>query len=283
MRPAQGIARRLIWLAVTLSVMSVGKHVVLIHGNWSRGEQWASARAAFEERGYLVHTPTLRHHELPPDEGAMKIASLSLRDYTDDLVTFVHSLNSPPLLVGHSMGGLLAQLVAARTRHAGLVAACPAPAAGILGTTPTNLRMSLPFFLRPRPWAKPVYPPTLDRFRRWVANTQTEDVAREIYDDLVCESGLVNWEMLLAALRLSEATVVKYAAVTTPVLVIGGECDRIVPPRVVRQTAARYQRATHVEISRADHMVFSGAALPVTMTHIDDWLVRNQLRSSAPN
>jgi pimeloyl-ACP methyl ester carboxylesterase len=213
----------------------------------------------------------------------MKVASLSLRDYTDDLVTFVNTLNSSPLLIGHSMGGLLAQLVATRTRHAGLVAACPAPAAGILGTTLTNLRMSLPYFLRPRPWAKPVYPPKLDRFQRWIANTQTEDIAREIYDDLVCESGRVNWEMLLAAVRLSEATVVDYAAVTTPVLAMGGEYDRIVPAGVVRQTAARYERGTHVEIPRSDHWVFSGAALPVTMGHIDDWLVRNQLLSTAPN
>jgi pimeloyl-ACP methyl ester carboxylesterase len=270
-------------MPVTLRLVSATEHVVLIHGNWGRGEQWASARAAFEERGYTVHTPTLRYHELPPNEGATKIASLSLRDYTDDLVTFVNTLNSPPLLVGHSMGGLLAQLVAARIRHVGLVAACPAPAAGILGTTPTNLRMSLPFFLRPRPWAKPVYPPRFDRFQRWVANTQTEDIGRGIYDDLVCESGRVNWEMLLAAVRLSGATVVDYAAVTTPVLVIGGEYDGIVPARVVRQTAARYQCATHVEISRSDHMVFWGAALPLTMGHIDAWLVGTQLRSTAPN
>jgi nucleotide-binding universal stress UspA family protein len=120
-------------LAVILSFMADTKHVVLIHGSWSRGEQLAPARTAFEERGYTAHTPTLRHHELPMQEGAMKIASLSLRDYTDDLVTFVNSLDCPPLLIGHSTGGLLAQLVAARTRHAGLVAACPAPAVGILG------------------------------------------------------------------------------------------------------------------------------------------------------
>jgi len=45
--------------------MTDTKHVVLIHGSWSRGEQWAPAREAFEERGYAVHIPTLRHHELP--------------------------------------------------------------------------------------------------------------------------------------------------------------------------------------------------------------------------
>jgi hypothetical protein len=67
--------------------MSATRHVVLIRGNWGRGEQLAAARAAFELRGFTAHTPTLRYHELPMHDGAMKIASLSLRDYTEDLVS----------------------------------------------------------------------------------------------------------------------------------------------------------------------------------------------------
>ena len=264
-------------LAVILSFVAEAKHVVVIHGSWSRGEQLAPARAAFEERGYTAHTPTLRHHELPSHEGAMKIASLSLRDYTDDLVAFVNSLDSPPLLVGHSMGGLVAQLVAARTRQAGLVAACPGPAAGILGATRTTLRMSLPHLLRPRSWTKPWRPPTFEQSRRWIANTQTEDIAREMYDGLVCESGRYLWELLLAVPRLSKAAVVDFAAVTAPVLVMGAECDRIVSAGIVRRTAARYQHGTSVEIPRSDHMVFSGAALPVAMSYIDDWMARNHV------
>ena len=90
---------------------------------------------------------------------------------------------------------LLAQLVAARTRHAGLVAACPASAAGIFGTTATNMRVGFPIFLRARPWAKPVYPPPPDQFRRWFAPTQTAEDLREMYDGLVCESGRAMCEM----------------------------------------------------------------------------------------
>jgi pimeloyl-ACP methyl ester carboxylesterase len=223
------------------------KHVVLIHGSWGRGEQLAPARAAFEERGYTAHTPTLRHHELPSHEGAMKVASLSLRDYTDDLV-----------------------------------AACPAPAAGILGATRTTLRMSLPHLLRPRSWTKPWLPPTFEQSRRWIANTQTEDIAREMYDGFVCESGRYLWELLLAVPKLSKAAVVDFAAVTAPVLVMAAECDRIVSAGIVRRTAARYQHGSSVEIPRSDHMVFSGAALPVTMSYIDDWMARNHVLAADP-
>ncbi|HWS91785.1 MAG TPA: alpha/beta hydrolase [Mycobacterium sp.] len=265
--------------------MSDTKHVVLIHGAWARGDSWGPARAAFEERGYTVHTPTLRHHELPLEVGAMKIAPLSMRDYIDDLVALVDSLDSPPLVVGLSLGGLLAQLVAARTCHAGVVAACTVGAAGVVAATPTTLRsvgrIYGGHFLQPRPWANPLYPPTWQQFRRWVANAQTEDAAREFFADLVCESGRAYCEVFFPFLDRGKATTVNFAAVTTPVLVIRGECDRVVPPQIAPKTTARYQRGTYVEIPRSDHLVFSGEALPVTMGHIDDWIARNRVLAIA--
>jgi pimeloyl-ACP methyl ester carboxylesterase len=65
------------------------------------------------------------------------------------------------------------------------------------------------------------------------------------------------------------------------VLAISAEFDRIVPAGVVRRTAARYQRGTYVEIPRSDHMVFSGAALPLTIDRIDDWVARNRVLATA--
>ena len=215
----------------------------------------------------------------------MKIAPLSMRDYTDDLVALVDSLDSPPLVVGLSLGGLLAQLVAARTRHVGLVAACPAPAAGIFAPTPKTLRSAGSIFgrhyLQPRPWLKPVYPTTWQRFRRWIANAQTEDAARQFFADLVCESGRAYCELVFPFVDRGNATTVNFTAVTTPVLVIRGECDLLVPPQIAPKTAGRYQRGTYLEIARSDHLVFSGNALPVTMGHIDDWIARNHVRAIA--
>ena len=53
------------------------------------------------------------------------------------------------------------------------------------------------------------------------------------------------------------------------------------PAGVVRQTAAKYQHGNSVEIPGSDHMVFSGAALPVTMGLIDDWIARNHVLAIA--
>ena len=260
--------------------MSNNKHVVLIHGMSGCGAHLAPAGTAFEERGYTVHIPTLRHHELPLEEGATKIASLSLREYADDLVKLVDSLDSAALLVGHSMGGLLAQLVAGRTRHAGVVAACTSPTGAIYAISPMLLRLGLRHFLQPRPWAKPVYPLTWEQFRKSTANAQTEEHARELFAGLVCDSGRVMCEVGFPWLDRAKAATVNYSDITTPVLVIAGECDRILLPRM-RDRPARYQQATYVEIPRSDHMVFSGKALPVTMGHIDDWIARNYVLTTA--
>ena len=79
--------------------------------------------------------------------------------------------------------------------------------------------------------------------------------------------------------RLSKSTVVDHSAITTPVLAIWGERSHRAGRGAVRQAATRYRHGTSVEIAGSDHMVFSGAALPVTMGHIDDWMLRNRLFS----
>ncbi|HEX3284187.1 MAG TPA: alpha/beta hydrolase [Mycobacterium sp.] len=252
-------------------------HVVLIHGTWARGDTLADARRAFEERGFTVHTPTLRYHELPIEQGAELVAPLGLRDFADDLAALVNSLDSPPLIVGHSLGGLLAQLVAARTRHTGLIAATPAPARAIFALYPGTIRLFFGHYLQRRPWAKPLYPTSWKLFRRYVTNATDEPLARELYDELVCESGRVYCEMAWWFLDRAKASAVDSSALATPVLAIGGGLDRTVNRRVARATAKRYSNGTYIEIPDSDHLVFHGKALSVTMGHIHKWLVANNL------
>jgi pimeloyl-ACP methyl ester carboxylesterase len=264
-----------------MSVVSDSKHVVLIHGTWGHGDMFGDARGEFEARGYTVHTPTLRYHDLPLDEGAAKIGPLSVRDYADDVSALVESLDSPPLVVGHSLGGLIAQLVAAQSRHAGLVAATPAPAAGVFATYPGTIRVFSRHYLQRRPWDKPLYPPTWKTFRRYFTNTTDERLARDFYSELVCESGRVYCEMAYWFLDRNRATRVDFAAVTTPVLTIGARRDRLLNRRVARATAKRYATGRYVEIPASDHFVFHGGALPVTMARIDEWMAEHRILTAA--
>lgn len=249
------------------------RHVVLVHGAWGRGTPawWEQATRAFISRGFTVHTPTLRHHELDRDEGAAHIAGLSLLDYADDLVEVCGALDSPPLVVGHSLGGLLVQLVASRVPTAGVVAVAPAPAAGIFAFYPSMIRLFGRHFLRPvAPWRRPLMP-TLAGFAT-VGQHQLPEHVRELFDDAVAESGRAYCEVSFAYLDWSHAATVDFHAITTPVLVIGAEQDRAVHRRIPRATARRYRNADHVEIAGADHALFHGPFVSLTMAAIDDWM-----------
>jgi pimeloyl-ACP methyl ester carboxylesterase len=261
--------------------MTNTKHVVLIHGTWLHGDTWADTRREFERRGFTVHTPTLRFHDLPIDEGAQKMKALSLRDYADDLVGLVESLDSPPLILGHSMGGLIAQLVAARTQHAGLVLASTAAAAGIWALYPGSLRVFSHHYLPPAPWDKPLYPSPWKVYRHYISNTHTDEEARELYDVAVCESGRAYCEMGFAQLDRYHAARVDFAAVAGPVLAIAGGSDKLVNPRISRTTASKYRNGTYVEMPGIDHIVFTGGSLAITMSHIDEWMKRNNLLTVA--
>jgi len=103
------------------------KDIVLIHGTWCDGNVWGEFKNKLEELGLRVHTPSLRYHDLPYEEVEQKVGRVSLGEYTDDIVKLVESLEEPPLVLGHSLGGLIAQLVAEKTKVSGLILMGTAP------------------------------------------------------------------------------------------------------------------------------------------------------------
>ena len=98
----------------------------MIHGAFCGGWAFEGYAAFFAAQGYRVITPTLRHHEGRQFEGARglraprELGTTSMLDYADDIEALVRDLDMPPVLIGHSMGGLVAQMVAQRVAVQGL-------------------------------------------------------------------------------------------------------------------------------------------------------------------
>jgi len=253
------------------------KEIVLIHGTWGHASNWDEMRTELEARGYTVHTPILRYHDLPVWEGALKLGTVRLLDYVNDLVDFVKTLDEPPIIGGVSMGGLLAQLVAARVENKGLLLLSPAPAWGMFPFYPSMLRTFYKHFLQWGFWRKPLYP-HWEEFRWSVVNEQTEEKAKEFFYSLKLESGRAYMDMGFWFLDPQRSSWVDVDAITAPVLILGGAKDRVVAPRIARVTANRYKKnGKLVVLPDSDHVMMVGKELKNTMREFDQWVAENNI------
>lgn len=259
-------------------------NVLLIHGTWCNGGNWGDFAVELERRGFTVHAPTLRHHGAPGDAdiwaNAQKVAKVGLLDYVADLAELTATMDSPPIIVGHSVGALLAQMLAARVPNKGVILLGPAPTAGMFGAYPTMIRLwgrFLPQWLT----GKPMYPVSKKAWDKYICNTLPSEFGDPYYATLCAESGTAYREMSLWFLDPRRTARVDFDAVNAPVLVVTGSEDKCTVPRIGRVTARKYgDRGTYVELDGSDHMMTVGAYLPETLAAIDDWLVRHDLAPS---
>lgn len=253
------------------------KDIVLIPGTWARASSWGSLPQALQDLGLRVHAPDLRYHDLAYEEVEKVIGDISIRDYVDDFVDLIESLETQPLILGHSLGGLIAQLVAAELDHAGLVLLGPAPSADIFALYPTKVHGFYKHFLRLGFWKKPM-PPYRHTYYKYVANKQGQEVKDKAFADLVPESGRVYTEMGLAFLDKKKTTRVDHEKIQGPVLVITGSEDKIVVPAISKATAAKYKNSKLVMIEDSDHLYTSKRVLARTVEEIKFWMEENNIR-----
>ena len=107
--------------------------IVMIHGMWGTGWYWENFKRFFEGKGYHCVVPTLRFHDMDP-KGLPdpRLGTTSLLDYAADLEKLIRELHATPILMGHSMGGLLAQILGSRGLAKALVLLTPASPHGSL-------------------------------------------------------------------------------------------------------------------------------------------------------
>src|SRR5579863_3071255 len=130
--------------------------VVMIHGGFCGPWVWDGFATRFRARGYQVATPALRHHNGGKPSAAL--ATTSLTDYADDLEALIAAQETPPILVGHSMGGLLAQMLAARTGIAAAILLAPSAPWGVAPTTLFEIGAAQAMHLHPGYWNRELEP-----------------------------------------------------------------------------------------------------------------------------
>jgi pimeloyl-ACP methyl ester carboxylesterase len=245
--------------------------VVMIHGAFCGGWAFENWRVLFERKRYEVHTPTLRFHD-GDSEPPTALGQTSVLDYVADLEVFLATLGRDPILIGHSMGGLLAQMLAARRSVRALVLLAPSSPWGVLPATPFEYASAQSLYLAGDFWNKRLRP------SHWIASANALDNVPEserqaILDRFVPESGLATFEVLHWAFDFKRATEIDPRDVTCPILCLAGARDRVNSPGTVKSVALRYRgRARYEELDGFSHWLIGEPGWESVANLALDWL-----------
>jgi pimeloyl-ACP methyl ester carboxylesterase len=206
---------------------------VFIHGLWLLPSSWDRWAAVFEEAGYTALTPgwpddpeTVEEAKAHPEVFAGK----SVGQVADHYEAVIRRLTKKPVVVGHSFGGLITQIVAGRGLSAASVAIDPAPFRGVLPLPISALKSGSPVLGNPANRNRAI-PLTYDQFRYAFANAVSEDEAKELYETFaVPAAGKPLFQAATANLNpWTEAKVDTDNPDRGPLLIISGEKDHTVP------------------------------------------------------
>ena len=220
--------------------------IVFVHGLWLLPSSWDRWATLFETAGYTALKPgwpddpdTVAEANAKPELFARKTVG-QVADHFDEIIG---GLKKRPALIGHSFGGLLAQILAGRGLASVTVAIDPAPFRGVLPLPLSALKSAWPVLHNPANRKRAV-PLTFEQFRFGFANAVSEEEARELYATFaVPASGAPLFQAAAANLNpWTEAKVDVGNPERGPLLVISGEMDNTVPWAIAN---ASFKRQRH--------------------------------------
>jgi non-heme chloroperoxidase len=217
---------------------STATPVVFVHGLWLLPASWELWAKHFEENGFVALTPgwpddpeTVAEAKAHPEVFAGK----SVGEVADHVEAVIRQLDRRPAIVGHSFGGLIAEILAGRGLAFASVAISPAPFRGVLPLPISALRSSSPVLSKPGNYNKAV-PLTYDQFRYAFANAVDEDEAKKLYESFsVPAPGKPLFQAATANLNpWTEVKVDTKNPDRGPMLLLYGENDHTVPKAIVK-------------------------------------------------
>lgn len=203
--------------------------ILFVHGMFGGAWMFERWQPLFAELGWGSHAIDLRGHGA--SRPVRDIGRVSVRDHVADALAVARAMGRP-IVVGHSMGGLIAQKLAEADAVSAAVLVCAAPPRGISVLSP-SLASKMLHYLGPLLFSQPIEPSFRDA-EDLMLNAMPPAERAAVYARLVRESGRAGREMALGTLPVDASRV------RVPVLVLRAEDDRFVAPRVGRQLADRY-------------------------------------------
>jgi pimeloyl-ACP methyl ester carboxylesterase len=207
--------------------------VVFIHGLWLLPSSWDRWTQLFQEAGYATLTPSWPDDPETVEEARANpqvFAKKTVGQVADHVEEAIRKLSGKPAVIGHSFGGLLAEIIAGRGLSAASVAIDPAPFRGVLPLPISSLRSAMPVLANPANRGRAVTL-TLDQFRYGWANAVSEDEAKQLYETFhVAAPGAPLFQAATANLNpWTEAKVDSKNPERGPLLIIDGGADHTVP------------------------------------------------------
>jgi pimeloyl-ACP methyl ester carboxylesterase len=255
--------------------------VVFIHGAFMSAESWDPWRQRFEARGHKCVAPawpfldhSVEELQHAPDP---RFGKLGIGEIVDNYASIIREFETPPILVGHSFGGLFVQMLLDRGLGAAGVAIDPAPPKGVLPGA-NAVRASLPVILGWASWDKVRRMSFKDFQWGWV-HTLSEPEQRAAYDQhVIPTSGRLFFQALLA--QLTDETKVNYRnSLRAPLLIIAGELDRTVGARMDLANFRKYARSTAVteyhEFPGRTHWICRQPGWEEVADYVLDWLAKH--------
>lgn len=220
--------------------------VMFIHGLWLLASSWDRWAELFEEAGYAAVAPGWPDDPLTVEEARQDptvFAGKSVGQISDHYSEAAQALDQEPVVIGHSFGGLLTEIVAGRGHAAASVPISPAPARGVLPLPPAQLKSSFPVLGNPLNFGRAVTL-TKGQFRYGFGNAVSQEESDALYDEYhVAGPGKVIFQA--ATGNLNPFTETKADAKNPdrgPMLVIGAKLDHTVPAVVSKASFNREKK-----------------------------------------
>ena len=219
--------------------------IVLIHGLWMTPRSWEHWVRRYTDRGHRAVAPAWPGMDRPIEElraDSSAVDHLGVTEIIDHYDAIIGDLAQPPIIMGHSFGGLVAQVLLDRGLGTAGVAIDSAPVKGVLSLPLSSIRSSLPALKNPTNTHKSVML-SPEEFDYAFTNTLTEEASRAAYDRYAVPGpGRVLFQAALANFNPHAATKVHFDnGDRAPLLIIAGHEDHVSPP-AVNEATARLQR-----------------------------------------